>query len=388
MAKRKQPAWKQVESSAAKVSFYLTGESVVRAVTIPDPPSSKTPTVVRITHSNVYGRVDSEVFVRLGDPSRPLGVQDFDTVADWRKAKLVEDLLWSDEREDWISRSKAKGDTSVWSGTYEAELQFSGGHQQIELKLISRVPQVCSIVLSNWKVYVRGAAPKRAVPPGGRGAGAGPAPRPASANLHQAIAQGNLQQVVSLSRERVPDPDACIRAIQGRRRDMLEALIQAGADLNTRESCRGYTPLMVALRMRDFESVKLLLESGASPDAMGTFGPPLTYAAAEGFAEIAGWFIRSGANLEQRDSAQATPLIRASRNGHDEVVRLLLESGADPDSVDCVKRTALDNAVEYGQKKIAALLGTYQGRPTRTRRTPGKSKLKTSATGKRADRRR
>ena len=153
--KKTQPAWKQVEPDAAKVNFYLTGESVIHAATIPEPPSSKTSTVVRVSHSNSYGRVDSDVFVRLGDPKKPLDVQDFDTVSDWRKAELVEDLLWSDEREEWVLKAKAKGDTSVWCGTYEAEIQFPKGHHQIELKIISRVPEVCSIVLSNWKVYVR-----------------------------------------------------------------------------------------------------------------------------------------------------------------------------------------------------------------------------------------
>jgi hypothetical protein len=148
-------AWKQIENANAKVSFYLTGESVLKAATIPAPPSAKTPAVVRVTHSNVYGRVDSDVYVRLGDPKKPLGVHDFDKVSDWRKAELVEDLLWSDHREEWVLRSKAKGDTSVWSGTYDVEIQFPQGHHQIELKIISRVPEVGSIVLSNWKVYVR-----------------------------------------------------------------------------------------------------------------------------------------------------------------------------------------------------------------------------------------
>jgi hypothetical protein len=148
-------AWKRVESAAAKVYFQLTGDSVLHGATIPEPPSSKTPTVVRVSHSNSYGRVNSDIFVRLGDPKKPLDVQDFDTVSDWRKAALVEDLLWSDEREQWVLAVKAKGDTSVWCGTYEAEFQFPKGHHQIELKIISRVPEVCSIVLSNWKVYVR-----------------------------------------------------------------------------------------------------------------------------------------------------------------------------------------------------------------------------------------
>jgi hypothetical protein len=153
--KKKQAAWKQIETADAKVYFQLTGESVLHATTIPEPPSSKTPTVVRVSHSNSYGRVDSDVFVRLGDPKKPLDVEDFNTVSDWRKAELVEDLLWSDEREERVLTTKAKGGTSVWCGTYETEIQFPKGHHQIELKIISRVSEVCSIVLSNWKVYVR-----------------------------------------------------------------------------------------------------------------------------------------------------------------------------------------------------------------------------------------
>ena len=149
------PRWRLIERWAAKVEFQLTGESIIRATTIPSPPSLKTPTVIRVTHSNPYGFVDSDVFIRLGDPKNPLDVEDFDTVADWRKANLVEDLVSKDGGEEWALRSKAKGNTSVWSGTYEATVQFSKGHHQIEMKIISRVPEVFSIVLSNWKVYVR-----------------------------------------------------------------------------------------------------------------------------------------------------------------------------------------------------------------------------------------
>jgi hypothetical protein len=152
-AKRAQK-WKQVDDSTAAVSFYLTGESVVRAVTIPPRPNSKTPTIVRVSHSNSYGPVDSDVFVRLGNPKKPLNVQDFDTVSDWRKAKLVEDLM-DDENGAWKLRGKAKAMGLYWSGTYEVEIQFPKGQHQIELKIISRVEQVCSIVLSNWKVNVR-----------------------------------------------------------------------------------------------------------------------------------------------------------------------------------------------------------------------------------------
>jgi hypothetical protein len=152
-AAERHQAWKRIENS--KVYYQLTGESVVKAVSIPEPPSSKTPTIVRITHQNSLGRVDSDIFVRLGNPKAPLEWNDFDTVSDWHEAPLVEDLLWSDEREEWALRGKAKGEGVLWSGTYETKIQFPRGHHLIEIKIISRVPEVCSIVLSNWKVYVR-----------------------------------------------------------------------------------------------------------------------------------------------------------------------------------------------------------------------------------------
>ena len=147
-------AWRQLEDSTAAATFYLTGESVVRAATIPTHPTSKAPTTVRVTHSNSIGRVDSDVFVRLGDPKAPLKWNAFDTVFDWRNAPVVEDLLWSDEREEWVIRGKAEGAGILWSGTYETTLQFPHGHHLIEIKIVSRVPEVCSIVL-NWKVFVR-----------------------------------------------------------------------------------------------------------------------------------------------------------------------------------------------------------------------------------------
>jgi hypothetical protein len=147
-----QQKWKRVEDS--KVYYQLSGESVVQAALIPDLPSSKEPAIVRVTHQNSAGQVDSDVFVRLGNPKAPLKWNDFDTVSDWKQALLVEDLL-DDGEGGWMLRGKAKGEGVYWSGTYEVEMQFPKGHHLIEIKIISRVPEVCSIVLSNWKVYVR-----------------------------------------------------------------------------------------------------------------------------------------------------------------------------------------------------------------------------------------
>src|SRR5262249_37835488 len=104
--------WKRVEGS--KVYYQLTGESVVQAVLIPDPPSTKKPATVRVTHQNSLGRVDSDVFVRLGNPKAPLEWDDFDSASDWQQAALVEDLL-DDGEGGWVLRGKARGAGVYWS---------------------------------------------------------------------------------------------------------------------------------------------------------------------------------------------------------------------------------------------------------------------------------
>lgn len=153
--KKTKKEWKQIADSNAAVTFDLTGESVLRAAVIPSPPRFKKPTVVRVSHSNCHGPIDSDVYVRLGDPKKPLDVDDFDTVSDWIKAELVEDLTFDDHADKWKPRARGEGVGSYWSGTYEVEVLFPQGRHQIELKIVSRVPEVCSIVLSNWQVSVR-----------------------------------------------------------------------------------------------------------------------------------------------------------------------------------------------------------------------------------------
>ncbi len=136
-------------------SYSLTGESALGASASPYPPKSKTPTLIRFTHSNCYGPVDADIFVRIGDPKSPLGLTDFDTVSDWRQAKLVADTVWNDKREEWVSRPKKMVGEMSWQATYEAEVQFAPGKHLIEIKFVSPIEHVCSIVLSNWEVSVR-----------------------------------------------------------------------------------------------------------------------------------------------------------------------------------------------------------------------------------------
>jgi hypothetical protein len=139
----------------SEVMYYLTGESTLAAATLPDRPTSKQPTIVRVTHTNSYGRVDSDIFVRVGDPKSPLDAEDFDSVSDWQQARLVEELVWNIHKEDWIAAPQDIEGEALWCATYEAEFQFQPGEHLIEIKIISREQAVCSIVLSNWSVKVK-----------------------------------------------------------------------------------------------------------------------------------------------------------------------------------------------------------------------------------------
>ena len=138
-----------------KVMYHLTGESILAAATLPPRPTSKQPTIVRVTHTNSYGRVDSDIFVRIGDPKAPLDAEDFDTVSDWQKATLVEELIWDDATQDWVAAPGTFEGETTWRATYDVQLQFPPGQHLIELKIISREAVVCSIVLSNWTVKVK-----------------------------------------------------------------------------------------------------------------------------------------------------------------------------------------------------------------------------------------
>ena len=98
--------------------------------------------------------MEAEIFVRVGDPKSPLGLFDFDTVSDWKKAVTVSDLVWNEKKEEWVPRPKKVVGEMSWQGTYEAEIQFTPGKHLIDLKFVSPMKDG-SVVFSNWEVNVK-----------------------------------------------------------------------------------------------------------------------------------------------------------------------------------------------------------------------------------------
>ncbi len=96
-----------------------------------------------------------------------------------------------------------------------------------------------------------------------------------------------------------------------------------------------YQPaLFRATEIGRIEIVRLLLERGADPDAVGGYGPlrstALWKAAHDGRERIVAALIEAGADLEIGSGAQGPPLMAAASRNHTGIVRRLLEAGADP----------------------------------------------------------
>ncbi len=112
---------------------------------------------VRLTHSNSYGPFDDvEFFVRVGNPDEPTNENDLDSATDWVKARLVEELVVIGDEE--MLRSEAEEpfeDETPWEATYEAQLIIPGGQHSIEIKIVSRHPELLSSrVLADWEIPI------------------------------------------------------------------------------------------------------------------------------------------------------------------------------------------------------------------------------------------
>jgi ankyrin repeat protein len=113
-------------------------------------------------------------------------------------------------------------------------------------------------------------------------------------------------------------------------KDVAEALIEHGADVNARSvNAMRNMPLHAAAAGRSSELVKVLLEHGADVNARQQGGWTALHAAAQnGDAAMATALLDSGAEVNARAENNQNPMDLAMTGGHQNVAEILEQRGA------------------------------------------------------------
>lgn len=126
-------------------------------------------------------------------------------------------------------------------------------------------------------------------------------------------------------------------------------------DLDDEDEDEDRSPLLAAIAQGDLATVKLLLSSGASPNARAWHEtPPLVVAARRGHQQILQELIAAGADPNR--GFDQLPLPVAAERGHLEVVRILLDAGAEVEGYEEDEWTALMGAARQGHLPVVQLL--------------------------------
>ena len=138
------------------------------------------------------------------------------------------------------------------------------------------------------------------------------------------------------------------------RTDMIDALVQAGADVNGYDP-RGFTPLILAAYNGHLDTVEALIRDKADackPDA--TQGNTAQMGVAfKGYDDIAARLLKAGCVVDARNHQGQTALMMAAMFDRKAQVDLLMAAGAHADAVDAAGRTAQSVAHDQGNDTMA-----------------------------------
>jgi CubicO group peptidase (beta-lactamase class C family)/ankyrin repeat protein len=146
--------------------------------------------------------------------------------------------------------------------------------------------------------------------------------------------------------------------------EIINFLVDKGADIDLLSGRLDLTPLMVCARTGNLEVAKLLVERGADVQIINHMGiSAMHWALGNGqnqAEEIALLLIEVGSKVKTKAFNGETPVMTAVRKGYAKAVKALLEKGADPLAVDQgSQQTLLHKASILGYGGIAGLLVDY-----------------------------
>ena len=144
--------------------------------------------------------------------------------------------------------------------------------------------------------------------------------------------------------------------------ELVEKLLDGGEDINgefdENDYLKGIRPLHAAAYFNQIETVQLLLERGAVPNATDAYGQTaLHMACRKGLYAITEMLLQAGADPDMREGRYGdTPLLLGTRRGQESVIILLLIYHADPNIKDNQNVSPLHAAAKYGHKQITERL--------------------------------
>ena len=169
---------------------------------------------------------------------------------------------------------------------------------------------------------------------------------------------------------------ALMRAAIGNHADVVQLLIERGADINRQDRSNGNTALSYAAWTGNVTTLMRLLDHGANVDAKNRQGhTALMDASINGHAPCVRILLDKRADVNARARNARTPLSAAVWNGHIEVARMLLGAQAKVDVASSNGWTPLMDAASNGNVAMVELLlehGANPSRKTRDGATPAK----------------
>jgi ankyrin repeat protein len=139
---------------------------------------------------------------------------------------------------------------------------------------------------------------------------------------------------------------------------LIRRLLDDGMPVDI-ETSFGEPWLLVAVDDKDHETMKMLLERGANPNAPDRFDETPLAAAVSHDDEVAvGILIQAGASVTAKSGGfDRTPLEEAIRSGTTpSMVRLLIEHGANPNDQDTWGTSVLQEAIDDGNADVVKVL--------------------------------
>ncbi|VDK77122.1 unnamed protein product, partial [Anisakis simplex] len=154
-----------------------------------------------------------------------------------------------------------------------------------------------------------------------------------------------------------------ILAATGGHANVVELLLNAGANIEAQSERTKDTALSLACSGGRKEVVDLLIKRGANKEHRNVSDyTPLSLAASGGYVDIIVMLLNAGAEINSRTGSKLgiSPLMLAAMNGHAPATKLLLERGSDINAhIETNRNTALTLACFQGRTEVVRLLLEY-----------------------------